>query len=339
MTSFILFEEKNHLGVVTLNRPEALNAITGDMFTALQIHLKKWQENRAIQAILIKSNCEKAFCAGGDIRLVYLHHNEDPEKSACYFRLEYDINRCIFHYPKPIISFLHGIAMGGGLGISIHGSHPIGSETLRLAMPETKIGFFPDVGMSYHLSRLPHCIGIYLALTGNMITLADAIELRLIKHFVPTENVTALENKLIDADLSDKNHVTDIIRTFSKNINASDLLKYQQHIADCFSYSTVEEMISALQNKQDNWCHDIANQLLQRSPTSLKVTLEQLKRAKSAPFDKVIETDFHIAKTMLIGHDFFEGIRAAVIDKDHRPKWNPGTLQEATKEMVLTYFD
>ncbi len=344
MQNNILFEIKNNLGIITLNRAAALNAISGEMFSILFSELEKWKNDASIKAVLIKSSCEKAFCAGGDLREIYQNRHESIEKTSDYFALEYAVDSLIYHYPKPYISFLNAITMGAGVGISIHGSHPIGTENLKLAMPETKIGYFPDVGASYYLSRLPNAMGIYLGLTGNTINAADAKELNLIKHIVPSENLHNLEKKLIETDFnfSDKNRVTEIINAVeiqSEQTKQSDLLKNNDIIQNCFSQESVEKIINTLKNNQNNFCAEIFDQLQQRSPTSLKVTLEQFRRAKSMSFDQVIEMDFFIAKQMLLGHDFFDGIRAMVIDKDHHPQWNPSELNNVTDEMVSQYFN
>src|SRR3990167_8756250 len=169
MTPDIIFELNNNLAKITLNRPKALNALSHPMFEQLHEHLTKWQQDNSIKAVLVRSNCEKAFCAGGDIRGIYENKHLTADEISQYFRLEYSVNQLIAHFTKPYIALTHGITMGGGIGISLHGSHCVSADNLRWAMPETMIGFFPDVGATYYLSRLPHNVGTYLALTGNGI--------------------------------------------------------------------------------------------------------------------------------------------------------------------------
>lgn len=336
----ILCEVKNNLGIIILDRAEALNALNTDMFLILKTQLEKWQCNASIKAVLIKSNCKKVFCAGGDIREIYHNRHASLEKAVSYFKLEYEVNSFIDHYSKPYISFLNGLTMGGGAGISIHGSHPIGTENLQFAMPETKIGYFPDVGVSYHLSRLPDAIGIYLGLTGNTINVADSNKLNLIKYFIPEKNLESLEKKLIETNFKyqEKEIVSEIIYSFSKEADDIDLLKKSNIIKNCFLYDTVEKIFEALKNNPDEFAKETLHQLNQRSPTSLKVALLQLQKAKCMDFNQVIEMDWCIAKHMLLGHDFFEGIRAMIIDKDKNPHWHPFDIADVTESMVLHYF-
>lgn len=334
MTTDILFNQKNHLGIITLNRPQALNALSLDMFLALKKYLALWKNDDSIDAVLIKSNNEKAFCAGGDVKSIY--ENKNVELAKNYFRLEYEINRLIFHYPKPYIALLNGIAMGGGLGISMHGSHCVSSENLRFAMPETLIGFFPDVGVSYHLSRLPDFIGFYLALTGNSLDATIAHQLGLIKNIVPYHHFDGLENKLIQHNLNHEK-VCEIVDDFSIP-NQYQPIPHKDTIKNCFSKNSVEDIFSALNNFPDPFSDEIISVLKARSPTSLKVTFEQLKKAEKIEFDEVIEMDYKIASHMLINHDFFEGVRAAIIDKDKKPKWEPSTLNAVTTEFVEKFF-
>jgi len=343
--SDILFETKNHLAKITLNRPQALNALNGDMFTALRERLIKWQSDDTINAIVIRSNCEKAFCAGGDIRAIYQNKNESIDVPTAYFQLEYDVNKIISHYKKPIIALTHGITMGGGVGISIHASHCVAAENLRWAMPETIIGFFPDIGATYYLSRLPDFVGTYLALTGQTIDAQTALELHLIKAIIPQKNFDDLENKIAECAHIDFDRVTKIINMVSleqmeARAPASAKMKMNMNMKTkhTFCFPTPEEIINALKADNSDWATDTLQQLSHRSPTSLKVTLEQLKRAKNKTVDEVLAMDLHIAHVMLQGHDFFEGIRAAVIDKDKNPKWRPDSIATVTEQDVRKYF-
>ncbi len=339
MTNDILFETNNHLGKIILNRPKALNALNDAMFLQLSEQLQRWEKEESIKAVLVRSNCEKAFCAGGDIRAIYENKHESVDTISHYFQLEYEINRLIFHFHKPYIALLHGITMGGGVGISIHGSHCVAAENLRWAMPETMIGFFPDVGATYYLSRLADFIGVYLALTGNTIDVNNALSLQLIKKIVPYHHFDALEKKLTETDFTanDSDIVTKIIGSFSDGRETENSLPIEK-IAACFCFSSVEEIIEALINDASDWSKEILVQLSSRSPTSLKVTLHQLQLAKNKSLDEVIAMDLHIARTMLANHDFFEGVRAAIIDKDKNPQWKPAQLFEVTDDHVNDYF-
>lgn len=339
MSSDVLFDVQNNLGIITLNRPQALNALSDEMFLQIRNHLKAWEHDASIKAVLVKSNVEKAFCAGGDIRAIYESRNEPADIVSQYFRLEYEINHSIFHFPKPYIALLHGITMGGGVGLSIHGSHCISSENLKWAMPETLIGFFPDVGATYYLSRLPDFIGVYLALTGNSIDAQTALALKLVKKIVPYEKFSALEQQLIQTHFmsEDSGVVSKIINTFCSSICEKINLPVEK-IAANFCFHSVEEIVEALNKNNDDWSRETLSQLQKRSPTSLKVAFHQLHLAKTKSLDEVIQMDIHIARTMLDHHDFFEGIRAAIIDKDKNPRWQPAELLAVSDFDVNKYF-
>ena len=335
--SDILFEviEKSpekKLGKIILNRPQALNALNNEMFIPLEKHLIEWEKDPSIKAVLIRSTNAKAFCAGGDIRAIY--ECKQIEKSFDYFRREYNVNRHIFHYSKPYIAFMNGITMGGGVGVSLHGKYRIASTDLRFAMPETLIGFFPDIGASYHLSRLPNHIGKYLALTGNVIHAQDALSLRLVDAVINADQFDALESAIVDALDSD---MAAVIENFQCEQNGKIL--GINSISTCFQFDTIEKIMWALENEASEWSLAVLSQLKMRSPTSLKVTMRQLQLAKEKSLDEVIEMDYHIVKMMLEQHDFYEGIRAAIIDKDKNPVWQPGRLADVGEEMVRRYFE
>lgn len=341
MSEDILFEVTNNLAKITLNRPKALNALNNEMFLQFSDHLEKWEHDDSIKAILVKSNSEKAFCAGGDIRAIYENKNKTADEMSQYFRLEYDINHQIFHLSKPYIALTQGITMGGGVGISIHGSHCIAADNLKWAMPETMIGFFPDVGTTYYLSRLPDSLGIYLALTGATIDAGDAFQLNLVKRIVPYAHFDSLEKELTEANFGvfDSDVVSKIINTYAQPGDRDGLFEHAEEISTCFSFSSVEEIIEALMLLNNDWAQRTLTQLQQRSPTSLKVTLHQLQSAKHKTLDEVIEIDFNIAHRMLENHDFYEGVRAAIIDKDKNPQWSPADLAQVSDADVNTYFE
>ncbi|MCX7122057.1 MAG: enoyl-CoA hydratase/isomerase family protein [Gammaproteobacteria bacterium] len=344
MTQAILFEtipdaNNNRLGKITLNRPQALNALNGDMFLHLEEQLKAWAKDDSIKAVLIRSNCEKAFSAGGDLRAIYDARAQPASVISAYFCAEYDINRIIFHYPKPYIALTQGITMGGGVGISLHGSHCVAAPNLRWAMPETMIGFFPDVGTSYYLSRLPDFYGIYLALTGHVITAAEAFQIQLTHHVIPTEKFDAVEKKLIESCFHsyDAKTVTDILAEFSDMIG-NTALPNAEEIKICFCYETIEEIMGALKKQDSPWSHATLAKLQKASPTSLKVTLKHLWQSRNQSFDETISVDFCIARTMLSHHDFFEGIRATIIDKDKTPHWEPALFSDVHEVDIQPYF-
>src|SRR3990167_6828689 len=344
MTSDILFDtvpdaNNNFLGKITLNRPQALNALNGDMFFHLEEKLKAWAKDDLIKAVLIRSNCEKAFSAGGDLRAIYDNRDQPASVISAYFCAEYDINRIIFHFPKPYIALTQGITMGGGVGISLHGSHCIAAPNLRWAMPETMIGFFPDVGTAYYLSRIPDFYGVYLALTGHIITAAEACQLQLMKYVIQKDKFDALEKTLIDTCFysHDATTVSAILASFSECVKTKSLPNAEE-IKNCFCFETVEKIIDALKKLDTQWSNETVQQLEKASQTSLKVTLKHLQQSKNQTFDEIIAVDFCIARGMLAHDDFFEGIRAAIIDKDKTPRWKPAALIAVAEKDTHSYF-
>jgi enoyl-CoA hydratase len=337
----IAFTEIDRLGAVTLNRPQALNSLSHTMALALYKQLGIWNENNFIKAVFIQAEGEKAFCAGGDIRQIYAARNDPNLAIKQFFWDEYRLNQRIAHYPKPYIALLDGITMGGGVGISIHGSHRVATEYFSFAMPETGIGFYPDVGGSYLLSRCPGQTGIYLGLTGARIKAADALYLGLVDHFIKREHgaelIDALASKpfIGDANIG----IAAIIKNYSVADTAQPPLALHRALIDrCFAFDTVEEIIHALQTTADEWCAATAKILRSKSPTSLKVTLQELRQAARLSFDDCMKMEYRLTLRFLLGQDFYEGIRAAIIDKDHTPQWQPSALDAVTQSDVDNYF-
>lgn len=340
-TNDILFEEmpgnNGNIGLITLNRPKALNALNHAMFKALYYHLNVWQGQPSIKAVVIRAVEGRAFCAGGDVKSVYEKRLNNDARVEDFFQDEYAVNRLIYHYPKPYIALLDGITMGGGAGVSIHGSHRIATERMTFAMPETTIGFFPDVGASYFLSRLPHKIGVYLGLSANSIAYNDAMNVGLVDFAISSDAQDALIKSLVDADLLNKLAVTTIINNYMTSLPISNLLKNKEEIEQAFSHKTVEEILESLETSTD-WCKQVANDLKTKSPTSLKVTLEEMVRGEQLDFDACMDMEYGMMQHFLQSHDFVEGVRAALIDKDKHPKWLPSKLSDVSESKVLRYF-
>ncbi|MCH9644984.1 MAG: enoyl-CoA hydratase/isomerase family protein [Gammaproteobacteria bacterium] len=340
--SDILFNEIEAKGgviaTITLNRVKALNALSFDMLKALHDKLDQWDDNQNIKAIIIKSNCDRAFCAGGDIKSLYL--NRDDQGSEDYFKNEYLCDRKIKHLKTPYISFLDGITMGGGAGISVHGSFRVATNKLMFAMPETAIGFFPDIAAAYFLSNCPNQLGLYMGLTGNSINVTDAYQLKLVTHVVDSKQFNDIEQQLIDTLFSKKDFaaVKSILDRFHQTPNDSELDQHKKMIDQCFSENSVEAIIAALQNSNSKFATETAATLLSRSPTSLKVTFRHFQRSQQHDFDRVIQSDLNLANRFLRSKDFFEGIRAMVIDKDKQPHWRPNNLSGVSDEMVDVFF-
>lgn len=344
MTEEIIFSEAigagGHVGQVLLNRPKALNACTQNMCQLLHDQLTQWEKDDRIKSVIVKGAGDRAFCAGGDIRLLFENKDSLALQPHPFFKVEYALNAKLFHFKKPYISLLNGITMGGGAGISIHGSHRVATEKLQFAMPETKIGFYPDIGSCYFLNRCPGLSGLYLALTGNSIRAADAFSFGIVNHVVSSKSLDELENQLINTQYSWHDHttVTNIIRLFQVEQLETDIANKQALLDSCFNHDSIKDILSALENHGDPWCTSTAEEILERSPTSIKFTFERMRRGKGQSFNTIIQDDLVISQNFLHSHDFQEGVRAAVIDKDKNPAWKPSTLGAVAQKMVDALF-
>lgn len=323
------------IGEIILNRPKALNALNFEMCTALREKLIEWQDDANIRLVLIRGEGERAFCAGGDIRMIYQNGIAKAKESHIFFQAEYEMNKIIFHFDKPYVSFLHGIVMGGGVGVSVHGSVRIAAENFIFAMPETGIGFFPDIGAGYFLTRCPHFIGTYLGLTGARINRADAHVLGLVTHCINQEHWP----KVMEL-LTQKDRATALaeLSQFTTSCGDAQLMQHKELIEECFSATTVEEILRRLAAHTSAFARETLASLAQKSPLSLKVTLEQLKRAASMNYDAINAMEYKMACRFAATPDFHEGVRAVVIDKDHKPKWQPAELADVTPQMIAEYF-
>lgn len=340
----ILFEElkgqDGTIGLITLRRQQALNALNHAMFLALYQQLDYWQQSPMIKAVVIHAAEGRAFCAGGDIRYAYeLKQNSTDEASlSSFFSDEYRMDRLIYHYKKPYIALLDGITMGGGVGLSVFASHRIATERMIFAMPETGIGFYPDVGGSYFLSRLPHYIGYYLGLTGVTISYSDCAALGLVDYVIASNQKASIISALVESSLPDIDAISRLLNSFTVQAPPSTLLTHHDLIERCFSKAAIDDILQALYHLNDPWCATVANTILMKSPTSLKVTLEALQRGAKQDYDTCMDMELLLTTHFIHSHDFFEGIRAAVIDKDRKPKWQPSRLQDVTMEQVNSYF-
>ena len=344
MTSEVLFSQKNQLGIITLSRPQALNALTLPMIKALQQQLTAWRSDETIQAVVITGAGDKAFCAGGDVRWLYETGHHHTTEAMSFFWHEYRLNHCIHHYPKPYIALLDGITRGGGVGVSLHGSHPIASERFKFAMPETSIGFFPDIGASHLLSRCSGESGVYLGLTGNRLCAAEAYFCGLVKAVVPSAQFSALLESLTVADLrADPFGLVDAcIAPFANQSSEGAKTPIESNLSSinaCFSAKTVEAIATKLAECQTDWATTVNTDLLAKSPLSLKVTLEQLRRAKSLSMAECITMDYSLVGHFMRGHDFYEGVRALLVDKDKAPQWQPSVLSQVGEGLIAEYFE
>ncbi|MBB71702.1 MAG: hypothetical protein CMF50_04835 [Legionellales bacterium] len=341
----ILFEEHKgsggNVGLITLNRPEQLNALSFEMICAIDDNLAQWEINKDIKAVIIRGAGDKAFCAGGDIRAIYDQgQTEGVSVARRFFWNEYRMNHRIKHFSKPYISLLDGITMGGGVGASVHGSHCIATERLLFAMPETSIGFFPDVGGSYFLSRCHDELGVYLGLTGARMNAADAMEAGFATHFVSSNRQDDIIQQIIDTNLHDdaKVAVSELLVDHAVQPENTELLIHNSEIETCFSADTMEEIMLRLAEQDTPWSRKTTELLQQKSPTSLKITLKQLRKGVGLGFEECLQQEYRMVQRVLQSHDLYEGIRSVIIDKDHNPQWSPDTLAAVTETMVDDYF-
>ncbi|MCD6039966.1 MAG: crt 3 [Gammaproteobacteria bacterium] len=325
---------KGNLGIITLQRQQALNALSHEMCLAFSQKLITWRKKDAIKAVIIQAAPGRAFCAGGDIRAAYEKKIKNDSTLVDFFQDEYELNRQIFHFPKPYIAFLDGITMGGGAGISIHGSHCVGTPNMSFAMPETSIGFFPDVGASYFLPRLPFKMGYYLGLTGVVIRYNDCLALGLIDAVISADAQALLIQRLAQTALPNPQTVSDIIQEFSITAPPSALLSHRNEIEICFSKDSMAEIIEALESAENSWCRQTAENIKTKSPSSLRMTLYALQQGNHLDFDACMAMENRLLCYFLQSHDFFEGIRAALIDKDHAPQWEPALSPDAAVDVT-----
>ncbi|MFY0572757.1 enoyl-CoA hydratase/isomerase family protein [Archangium lansingense] len=343
MTTDVLLETRGPVGLVTLNRPKALNALDLGMIRALHPALEAWARDPAVKAVVIRGAGGRAFCAGGDVRAVALSMGTpNPEPlSRAFFYEEYRLNHLIHHFPKPYVALVDGISMGGGLGLSAHGSHRVVTERLVLAMPETAIGLFPDVGGGWFLPRFPGEAGTYLGLTGMRCNAADALWLGYGTQHVPHDQLEAVVEALAAADWSSGDAravATRVLNGFATEPGPSPLKAHAEAIDRCFAKDSVEEILAALEAEGSPWANETRATLGRMSPTSLKVTLRQLRLCRGRPYDEVVTVEYRLSQHVTALPDFREGIRAVLVDKDNRPTWNPPTLVEVRASDVEACF-
>jgi len=331
----VIFNEENNVGIITLNRPKALNALTWNMVKKIDAVLVDWDNNKNIKAVIIEGTGERAFCSGGDVKSVALA-GKNSDISKGFFRDEYIMNNRIFNFSKPYISLINGIVMGGGKGISAHGSHRIITENILFAMPETNIGFFPDVGGGYFLPRCPGKTGTYLALTSKKIKAVDCLYIGFATHFVISGRI----DELREAIVAQPDNLEKILTSFSQiPFGESELERYRKDIDKYFSYKNVEDIISNLEKNNSDWAKETLNSMEMMSPSSLKIALKQIDLGADMEFADVMVMEYRISQSCMKHDDFYEGVRAALIDKTRDPKWNPLNLNDISNKTIEKYFE
>ncbi|MEU9410207.1 enoyl-CoA hydratase/isomerase family protein [Streptomyces sp. NPDC048281] len=330
----VLLHVDGRAGHITLNRPKAINALSHAMVRRIDEALTEWEHDPAVQTVVVTGAGERGLCAGGDIRAVHDDARDgDGSAAAAFWRDEYRLNARIARYPKPYVALMDGIVMGGGVGVSAHGSVRIATERSRIAMPETGIGFVPDVGGTYLLGRAPGELGTHLALTGASIGAADAVLCGLADHCLPAGAIPAFVAALAALP------VPEALARRVRQAPEGELAGHRAWIDACYAAGTVEEIVRRLLAHGDPAAKETADTLLTRSPTALKVTLAALRRARElGSLERVLDQEYRVSCATLATHDLVEGIRAQVVDKDRTPHWSPATLAEVTDADVDRFF-
>ncbi len=336
----ILFERRGAAGLVTLNRPHALNAVTHAMVLALRAQLDKWADDASVTRVVIQAAGGRAFCAGGDIRHLYdLGQAGRRDEALQFWRDEYPLNAAIKNYRKPYVALIDGIVMGGGVGVSVHGSHRVAGDRYSFAMPEVGIGFFPDVGATWVLPRLAGELGTYCALTGERFGPGDAVGAGLATHRIPSARFP----ELLDG-LTGTVPVDALLAAFSEPAGEGPILARREAIDRLFAGSRVEDMLAALDDEavsgrdDAGWAAETAATMRTKSPLSLKLALAQMRRGKTWDFAECMRAEFRIVSRVIEGHDFYEGVRAVIVDKDNAPRWRPAALADIGEADVERHF-
>ncbi|MBM3517110.1 MAG: enoyl-CoA hydratase/isomerase family protein [Alphaproteobacteria bacterium] len=335
----VVFEIRGAIGLITLNRPAPLNALTHAMCVRIHAALRAWIADDGVRAIAIRGAGDRAFCAGGDIQALYHAGRAKAPLATEFYRDEYRLDAAIKHCPKPYIALLDGIVMGGGVGVSVHGSHRLATERIVFAMPETGIGFFPDVGGSYFLPRCPGAIGMYLALTGARLGLGDALCAGIATHAIDRRSIDHVVAALAAlSGRADPSAVDEIVRAAALPAPAAPLEQHRAVIDHCFAADTVAGILAALEREGTPWAQAAAAAVRAKSPTSSIVAHRQLRAGATLAFDDCLRLEFRLACRFMEAHDFYEGVRAAVLDKDRHPRWRPAALEGVMPGDIERYF-
>lgn len=338
----VKIQQQGALGHICLNRPKALNALTLDMIRSITKALKEFSHNTEIKSVLISGAGDKAFCAGGDVKSLWEEGQSGKitptDHQAAFFKEEYELNYLIATYPKPLIALMHGITMGGGLGISAHAKYRLVTETSLCAMPEMAIGLFPDVGGGYFLNLLPKGVGLWMAITGGRLKAGDAVWSGLATDVISSEDRADLLTFL--SELSSEEVLSSWLEKNRLDFPSEFLANQHKLMEDIFSVDySPEEIIQKLEHRSEDWCQKALQELTKQSPTSIAITIEQMKRCEAQPLAETLKLEFKMACSCMAGHDFYEGVRAVLVEKDQSPTWKPASFDEITKDLVQSHFE
>ena len=336
----VIARREGSVGVIRLNRPKAINAMTLEMSLAIDRALDQFEADPAVALVLLEGAGERGLCAGGDIRGLYESSRAGGDLGKVFWRQEYVMNARIAKFPKPYVAFMDGLVMGGGVGLSAHGRHRVVTERTRLAMPEVGLGFFPDVGGTWLLSRSPGELGAYFGLTGQTMNGPDAIHARFADAVVPSGKLPALRDALTKVRLgATSEEIKTLIDGFATGETSGPVAALQPSIDVWFTHERMEDIVAALQRDGSELAQATLKTLDEKSPRGMVVALKLLRLARdSTSLEECLVREYRAALQVFASDDFREGVRAAVIDKDRNPRWSPSRIEDVTPEMVAPYF-
>ncbi len=328
----LLVKKNNRAGYFTLNRPNALNALSLQMFETLSRELGRWQKDPEIYGVVLDAVGDKVFCAGGDLKEVVALAQQSPERACAFLAREYQYNWQLEKFTKPHVALMNGVVLGGGVGISLYGTHRVAGEKFRLAMPETAIGFVPDVGGSWFLGHMPYSTGLYLALTGRSIGRADAYDLGLVTHCVDESHFATIR-----AGMSEGEPIDTVLDGLHEAPGKGELKPLHGWIEAVFSASSLAEIFERAQSigkQTKGWSLDVLDELRQKSPTSLLLTHRLWKKGRHSTLRSALQREYRVVASLMREPDFFEGVRAMIMDKDKAPNWKPPHIEDLSKQEI-----
>ena len=335
MTDEVLIRVEGSVGRITLNRPKALHALTTAMCKAMTEALLAWRYDPAVKLVLMDHSGERGFCAGGDIRMLAESGASDGKDARQFFFIEYRLNHLLFEYAKPVVVIMDGVTMGGGVGLAMPAGYRVATERTTFAMPETGIGLFPDVGGGWFLPRMPSHIGTWLALTGGRIKAADCELVGVATDFVESDKIEALKAAIV----ADPAAIDGVLTEFEGDAGRPPLAAHQDEIDRVFGADTLEEILTRLKAAGTEWADEQLRVMGTKSPQTMKVALRQLRLGgKMESFAENMTMEYRIGARVVQRHDFIEGVRAVIVDKDNAPRWNPPSAEGVTEAMLDEIF-
>ena len=331
----VLTRMQGRVGRITLNRPKALHALTTDMCRDITAALLAWKDDAAVELVLLDHSGERGFCAGGDIRMLAESGQGDGAAARAFFHTEYRLNDLLFRYPKPTVAIMDGVTMGGGVGLSRPCRFRVATERTTFAMPETGIGLFPDVGGGWYLSRMPGQIGLWLAITGARIKAADCELLGIATDYVESARMDELKAAIVATPEKTETLLTE----FEADPGRPPIAAHQDEIGRLFSGDSVEAIVEALKGAGTEWAAEQLRVMGTKSPQTMKVAFRQLRQgAQAQSFAENMAMEYRIGARVVRKHDFIEGVRAVIVEKDNAPRWNPASLEDVTEAMLDEIF-